>query len=106
MYRMYIDDEREPVGKFDVICRTPDDAMKVFRKQYKAGVRHFFLELDHDSGIPGNDFINVLKNIESYVRCGKMKDLDIDIHIHTGNIVGRDNMRAIIQKNDYMYEVY
>ena len=35
-----------------------------------------------------------------------MRDLDIDIHIHTGNVVGRENMRAIIRKNDYMYEVY
>ena len=105
MYKMFIDDEREPVGKFDIVCRTPDDAIKNFRKQYKAGERHFFLELDHDSGIPGNDFINVLKTIESYVRCGKMKDLDIDIHFHSGNIVGVNNMRAIVTANDYMYEV-
>ena len=105
MVSIYIDDMRDPVGKFDYICRTPDEAIKCFRKKYKEGHRHFFLELDHDSGVPGNDFINVLKNIESYVRCGKMKDLDIDIHIHSGNVVGRENMRAIIQKNDYMYEV-
>lgn len=105
MYRIYIDDLREPVGKFDVICRTPDAAIKAFRKQYKIGERHYFLELDHDSGIPGQDFIKVLKEIEAYVRCGKMKDLDIDVHFHSGNAVGVENMRQIVRANDYMYEV-
>lgn len=106
MYRMYIDDERDPVGQFDAICRTYKSAIKNFKQKYKEGERHFFLELDHDSGDTNAPFINVLKDIESYVHAGKMRDLDIDIHIHTGNVVGRDNMRAIIQKNDYMYEVY
>ncbi len=106
MYRMYIDDERNPVGKFDIICRTPDAAIKAFRKKYKEGHRAFFLEMDHDSGIPGNDFIKVLKEIEAYVRCGKMKDLDIDVHFHSGNPVGVENMRQIIRTNDYMQEVW
>lgn len=106
MYRMYIDDLREPVGKFDIVCRTSEEAIKAFRKKYKEGNRKFFLEMDHDSGVPGQDFVQVLKIIESYVKCGKMKDLDIDIHIHSGNAVGRENMQAIIRKNDYMYEVF
>ena len=106
MYRMYIDDERNPIGNFDIVCRTPDEAIKHFRKKYKEGNRKFFLEMDHDSGIPGQDFIKVLKEIESYVRCGKMKDLDIDIHFHSGNTVGVDNMRQIVLHNDYMYEVF
>ena len=106
MYRMYIDDKREPIGDFDIICRTPKSAIKAFKQKYKEGERHYFLELDHDSGDTSTPFINVLKDIEAYVRNGKMRDLDIDIHIHTGNVVGRENMRAIIRKNDYMYEVY
>ena len=106
MVSIYIDDLRDPIGKFDYICRTPDEAIKCFRKKYKEGHRHFFLELDHDSGIPGHDFIDVLKNIDSYIRMGKMKDLDIDIHFHSGNSVGVDNMRAIIQHNSHMQEVW
>ena len=50
MYRMYIDDEREPIGESDVICRTSKSAIKAFKQKYKEGERHFFLELDHDSG--------------------------------------------------------
>ena len=105
MFKIYIDDERNPVGKYDVVCRTPDESIKAFRKQYKLGERHYFLEMDHDSGIPGHDFIEVLKTIESYVHCGKMRDLDIDIHFHSGNAVGVQNMRNIVQRCDYMYEV-
>ena len=106
MYKMFIDDERNPVGKYDIICRTPDEAIKAIRKQYKLGERHYFLEMDHDSGNKDQgDFINVLKNIESYVRLGKMSDLDIDIHFHSGNSVGINNMRQIVMHNDYMYEV-
>ena len=105
MYRMYLDDERNPVEKYDVICRTPDEAIKAFRKRYKAGGRHFFLETDYDSGTT-ETFDKVLKTIESYVHLGKMRDLDIDVHIHSGNSVGRNNIRSIIQANNYMYEVY
>lgn len=105
MYRMYIDDERDPVGKFDIVCRTHKAAIKAFKQKYKEGERHFFLELDHDSGDVNAPFINILKDIETYVQFGKMHDLDIDVHIHTGNVVGRENMRAIIRRNNYMYEV-
>ena len=105
MYRMFIDDERTPVEKYDIICRTPDEAIKAFRKRYKSGGRHFFLEMDYDSGL-SDTFDKVLKTIESYVHLGKMSELDIDIHIHSGNSVGRDNIRNIIQHNNYMYEVY
>ena len=105
MYKMYIDDERDPVGEYDIICRTPDEAIKAFRKRYKAGGRHFFLEMDYDSGT-NETFDKVLKIIESYVHLGKMKDLDIDAHIHSGNTVGRENIRRIIQANPFIYEVY
>ena len=60
MYRMYLDDERNPIEKYDIICRTPDAAIKAFRKRYKAGGRHFFLEMDYDSSLP-DTFDKVLK---------------------------------------------
>lgn len=106
MFSIYVDDERIPVNKFDAICKTPDEAIKIFRKKYKEGNRHFFLEMDYDSGIPDVPFIKILKEIETYVNLGKMKNLNIDIHIHTGNSVGRENIRNIIRHNDYMYEIF
>lgn len=108
MYSIYVDDIRNPTENFDSICRTTNDAVKIFRKKYKEGTRHFFLDLDHDAGkdAPGGDFINILKNIESYVKCGKMKNLDIDVHFHTMNPVGCENMRIIVRHCDYMQEVW
>ena len=108
MYSIYVDDIRIPTKKFDVICRTTKEAMKEFRHKYKEGQRSFLLDLDHDSGTnaPGGDFINILKEIEEYVYIGKMKDLNINIHLHSGNIVGIENMRQIISHNDYMHEIF
>jgi hypothetical protein len=107
MYSIYVDDIRNPQEKFDVVCRTTNDTIKAFRKKYKEGTRHFFIDMDHDAGenAAGGDFINILKTIESYVYMGKMKDLDIDVRFHSGNTVGIDNMRQIVQHNDFMYEV-
>lgn len=108
MYSIYVDDLRNPTENFDKICRTTNDTMKVFRKKYKEGNRQFFLDLDHDAGneAPGGDFVNVLKEIDEYVRLGKMKDLDIDVHFHSGNTVGTENMRAIVRHSNYMQEVW
>ena len=110
MFSIYVDDERTPVDKFDAICRTTNDAVKAVRRKYKEGIRHFFLDLDHDAGdminAHGGDFINVLKQIDAYVRLGKMKDLDIDVHFHSMNPVGVQNMRDIVQHCDYMSEVW
>lgn len=108
MFSIYVDDVRTPVDKFDAICRNTTDAVKVFRRKYKEGRRHFLLDLDHDAGdnAPGGDFINILKDIDAYVRLGKMKDLDIDVHFHSMNPVGIQNMRDIVQHCDYMSEVW
>ena len=108
MFSIYVDDVRTPTDNFDAICRTTTDTMKVFRHKYKEGCRHFFLDLDHDAGnnAPDGDFINILKDIESYVRLGKMKDLDINVRFHSMNPVGVQNMRDIVQYCDYMSEVW
>ena len=108
MYSIYIDDLRNPVEKFDKVCRTTTDTMKAFRRKYKEGNRQFFLDMDHDAGenANGGDFINILKEIDEYVRMGKMKDLDIDVHFHSMNPVGIDNMRQIVQSCNYMQEVW
>ena len=108
MFSIYVDDIRNTVNKYDAVCRSTDETMKLFRKKYKEGERHFYLDLDHDAGntSPGGDFINILKQIESYTRMGKMKDLDIDVHLHSGNTVGKENMRVIIRANSCFQEVW
>ena len=56
------------------------------------------LDLDHDAGdyaAYGGDYIEILNWLEK-------QGWSISIRLHTMNPVGRDNMRAIIQKNGWM----
>lgn len=56
------------------------------------------IDLDHDAGDyakDGGDYIEILKWMER-------EGIDwIPIHLHTMNPVGRQNMRAIIEKNNW-----
>lgn len=55
------------------------------------------LDLDHDAGDFarwGGDYIKILDWLEK-------EGLNIPIRLHTMNPVGRENMRAIIQKNGW-----
>lgn len=111
MYSIYVDDERTPKGKFDIVCRTTNDAVKAVRRKYKEGVRHFYLDLDHDTpddlyNEHGGNFLNVLKQIDYFYHSGRMKDIIIDVHIHTGNVVGRINIQNFIKDHSsYLKEI-
>lgn len=57
------------------------------------------LDLDHDAGDLarwGGDYIKILDWLEK-----QKYPVDIPIRLHTMNPVGRENMRAIIQKNGW-----
>lgn len=110
MYNIFVDDVRDPINadRFNKVCRTTDETIKLIRRKYKEGVRNFYLSLDNDAGSnsPGGDFINILQTLEQYVRLGKMKDLNVEVYIHSMNPVAKENMRAIIQHNDFLTEVW
>ena len=55
------------------------------------------LDIDHDAGDfreDGGDYIKILDWLEE-------KNISIPIRIHSGNIVGRQNMERIIKHNDW-----
>ena len=110
MVHVYVDDMRDNPGGF-IHFRTVNDTMNYIRKMYKSGVNEFYLDLDHDAGdynTPenGGDYINILKNLEDMRYGGHIRHMNVQVHIHTGNIVGRQNMRAIINANrNWMKEV-
>ena len=64
---------------------------------------HFYadielIDIDHDAGEYaefGGDYIRILDYMEKYHYD------DIDIHIHSMNTVGVENMRRIIRKNGW-----
>ena len=101
MYRIYVDDVRACPNGFDKHCCATNETLNVIRKQYKAGTRKFFLDLDHDAGsynttTYGGDYINILKSLEDLQRTGKMRECEFLVKLHTMNPVGRQNMQAIL----------
>ena len=109
MVKLYIDDMRDcPYGY--IHFKTVNDTLNYIRRMYKVGNTDFYLDLDHDASdiyTPyGGDYINILKNLEDMRNCGKIRNMHIICHFHSGNIVGVDNMRAIVKANrDWMSEV-
>ena len=62
--------------------------------------------VETEKGLQYGFVMTKVKEIDEYVRMGKMKDLDIDVHFHSMNPVGIDNMRQIVQSCNYMQEVW
>lgn len=109
MVKLFIDDIRE--ANYPCIhYRTVNDCIGYIRRMYKMGNTDFYLDLDHDSGEyydQGGDYINILRYLEDMRRMGHIRHMNIQVHFHTGNAVGLQNMRAIIDNNrDWMREVY
>lgn len=108
MNYVYVDDIRTP----DYGCiqfHNVNDTISYLRRMYKMGNTDFYLDLDHDAGDyanQGGDYINILRTLEDMRHSGHIKHMNVRVHFHTMNVVGRENMRAIIRANrDWMQEV-
>ena len=95
--KIWIDDIREPPSDGWWICRSVIAAKGTISilqlKEYVIEV----ISIDHDAGDYeplGGDYIKVLDWLEETGR-------NIPIHIHTMNPVGRQNMEAIVRKNNW-----
>lgn len=109
MIKIYVDDVRTPPVDH-IHFTTVKDTMNFIRKTYKAGNHSFYLDLDHDASdiysSQGGDYINILKNLEGMRHNGHIRNMNLQIHFHSGNVVGVQNMRAIVQANSsWMKEV-
>lgn len=93
MIKLYIDDVRTPPKDWVVIRKIPDAINFIIEHEDEIEV----ISLDHDAGqyaINSHDYIYILDWLEETGR-------RYPIHIHSMNAVGRDNMRAIIQRNGW-----
>lgn len=115
MIYMWIDDERPCPSDLHerdnlYVVKTVNDAIKIIRREYKTGNTDFLLDIDHDAGQlfeQGGDYINILRYLEDMRRMGHIRHMHVKVKIHTGNSVGRQNMRNIIEANrDWMEEVF
>ncbi len=111
MYSIYVDDIRLTPDDYpyDRHCYSTNETLNCIRKQYKAGVRQFYLDLDHDCGAEfvkdGGDYINILKTLEDLQHNGKMKNCEFFVNVHSMNVVGRQNMEQIIKHSSCMRKV-
>ena len=106
--KIWIDDCR-PAPKDYIWCKTVNEAKLVIQnietlysiEETACLPSIALISIDHDAGDYakfGGDYINVLTWMEK-------QGYNIPIHIHSMNVVGVQNMRAIIQHNGWK-EIY
>lgn len=102
--KIWVDDVR-PAPDGYVWCQTVNEAKHIITHVFSLHHIHHtanlpsidLLDLDHDAGEMsrwGGDYIKILDWLEK-------QNWSIPIKLHTMNPVGRENMRAIIQKNGW-----
>lgn len=117
MIYMWIDDlHPAPAYYYQIndpfyVINTTDNAIKVIRTEYKMGNTTFFLDIDNDAGEEfaqhGGDYINILRRLEDMRHGGHLKNIQIQIKIHSMNPVAIQNMRSIIKANNsWMKEIF
>lgn len=96
-FRLWVDDVRPaPKGYFWV--KSVYDAVIAIEEAEFQKFKIELLDLDHDAGnfaCNGGDYIKLLDWLEATGR-------NYPIRIHSMNVVGRENMRRIIQKNGWI----
>jgi hypothetical protein len=100
-FKVWVDDLRIPPSDANIWVRSVDDAIVViymYEKQYEYDT--ILLDMDHDAGDyakDGGDYINILNWLEE----SGLVDTGYSFRLHSMNPVGVQNMRAIIQKNNW-----
>lgn len=92
--KIWVDDIRDKPEDFDIHLKTVWDTISFIQK-YKDEIE--VISVDHDAGNYakyGGDYIHILDWLE-------FMNISIPIELHTGNIVGRKNMKRIIEKNNW-----
>ncbi len=104
MFKIWIDDLRTPPDETWHWAKSVHEAKLRFIQLGGLNEKPGIVSLDHDAAeyaFMGGDFIEFLKWIEKkYYEDNKTFD-NIYFHLHTGNAVGRENMKAIIQHNHW-----
>lgn len=89
---LWVDDLRQPPQGAYYWAKSVNIAKAAINS-----VRFEYIDLDHDAGdfaCDGGDYIRLLDWLEE-------NNIKYDIRLHTMNPVGRQNMRAIIKKNNW-----
>lgn len=92
-YSLYLDDEREPKTQRDwVIVRSWDAFVEVILEK---GIPSY-MSLDHDLGEEKSGYDCVKWFIDHCIE-KDVKPSEVEIHAHTANPVGRDNIVGYVE---------
>lgn len=95
---LWVDDLREPPKKDYIWVKSVNEAKRVIEDIERWGIdRLVLIDIDHDAGDysgDGGDYIRLLDWLE-------IKGKPYTFHIHSMNVVGVSNMRAIINHNGW-----
>lgn len=95
--KLWIDDVRPAPEGYEVICFSVNAAIATVKKLEQLGRLIELIDIDHDAGdyaSDGGDYIRLLDWLEETGR-------NYPIRIHSQNPVGVQNMRRIIQRNNW-----
>ena len=93
--KIWVDDIRVPSKEY-FWAKTVKETIIVIQEAERMGLKIIEISLDHDAGDYGPpDYIKVLDWLEETGR-------NYPIHIHSMNVVGVQNMRAIIKRNGWV----
>lgn len=93
--KIWVDDVRLPPSDEWLHMYTVEGTIRLLERLRELGVIVEVMSLDHDAGDYaryGGDYIKILDWMEA-------NGYSHPIHIHTANVVGRQNMRQICEKN-------
>jgi len=101
MYKMYLDDIREPKDIYDVIVRSYDEAIEHI-KEYGFPK---FISFDHDLGIDDNGVEKTGYDLAKWLVESALDGLlefpqDFSFYVHSANPIGKHNIESIL--NNYL----
>ena len=90
-YKLFIDDERHPIGDDWVIVRSYIEARTVIKI---LGLPKF-VSFDHDLGDKEKTGMDIAKFIVDYCLDNKIED-KIEFYVHSQNPIGAENIRSYL----------
>ncbi len=101
--KVWVDDIRPKPVDYDVALHSVNDVI-VYLNVIRSNAVSILLDLDHDAGdfiSDGGDYVRILDWIEETKFISANPDIHLMFRIHSANLVGRENMRCIIEKNGW-----
>ena len=98
--KLWIDDVRPAPDGYVWVKSVEDAKAAIHYYERTMADDNIIIDLDHDAGdyaVDGGDYIKLLDWLEAK----GIVDTGYSFHIHSMNVVGIQNMRAIIQKNGW-----